>query len=603
MGWGFRRADEGALKRFLATLAALWLSCAPPESGAPAEGERLRELAESYFEAQLELDPLFATYVGDHRFDDRLANTLGPEHRARQRELLGRTRDSLAALDAASLRGEDRLTYRVLDFELRDGLAWLEQPTHLLPVQQFHSLPSAFAQLGSGGSAQPFRSAEDYRRFLARVGDLRPWFDQAIANMREGMRRGVVQPRILIEKALPQIEVHAQGPVEESLFFAPIASFPDAVPAAERPALEQAYRRAIREQIQPLYRRLADFLRDEYLPACRESAGLGALPGGAAWYAQAARSHTTTELSPEEIHALGLREVERLRGELTALKTELGFEGSLADFFARLEGDPRFVFPSAEAMLEAYRELRARVEAGLAPLFARRPAADFEIRPVEAFRAPSAATASYLRPDPETGRPGVFYVNTYDLPARPSYQIESIFLHEAIPGHHFQIALQQELELPRLRRFGFFTAYVEGWALYAESLGAEIGVYTDPYQRYGALHNEMWRALRLVVDTGIHARGWSRERAIAFMRENMSISETDAVAEVERYMALPGQALSYKIGALRIQALRERCQRQLGERCDLRQLHERLLESGALPLGALEEKLDAWLAGAAPPIP
>ncbi len=326
-----------------------------------------------------------------------------------------------------------------------------------------------------------------------------------------------------------------------------------------------------------------------------------ALPEGRAWYAQRVREYTTTDLSAAEIHEIGLAEVERIHGEMRAVMEQVGFEGDLAEFFTYLNSDPKFYFDRKEDLLEGYEALRARVDEGVAPLFALTPDAGYEIRPVEPFREKSAAGGSYQRPSADGSRPGIFYVNTYDLSARPSWAMESLFLHEAVPGHHFQIAINQELaELPAFRRFSFYTAYTEGWALYAESLGKAMGVYDDPYQYFGKLNAELWRAVRLVVDTGLHEKGWSRQDVLDFMYANSAVNEARAIAEAERYMAIPGQALSYKIGQMKIQELRDRAQASLGEDFDIRDFHARVLESGALPLDVLENQLDRWMAAPGP---
>jgi uncharacterized protein (DUF885 family) len=347
----------------------------------------------------------------------------------------------------------------------------------------------------------------------------------------------------------------------------------------------------------PTYQKLHDYIRDTYLPDTRDSVGLSELPNGRSWYDYLVGETTTTALSAEEIHEIGLAEVARIRAEMERVKDEVGFEGSLNEFFDHLKEDPQFFYSEPEQLLEAYRSLKGRVDAAVPEMFSLLPKADFEIRPVEEYRQQSAAAASYMPSSPDGSRPGVFYVNTYDLKSRPRYNIEAIYLHEAAPGHHFQIALAQELdELPRFRRFGGSTAYVEGWGLYAESLGSELGMYQDPYSYYGALTAEMWRAIRLVVDSGMHAKGWSRDDALAFMRDNSSIGEADVVAEIDRYIAIPSQALAYKIGQLKIRELRTRAETELGDSFDIRGFHAAVLQDGALPLNVLEAKVDRWIA-------
>lgn len=575
------------------SLAVLLVSAA---GCSPSPSARLQELVESHFDSVLELNPTFATALGDHRFDDRLANDIGPEHR---RESLALAERSLAAareIPRAALSGQDLLSYDAFVLQLELAIEGASHPQHLLPISQMFSTPNYFAQMGSGASVHPFRSVQDYDNFRARMEDFSTWVDQAIANLREGMERGIVHPRVVVEKALPQIEAHAGKDLSQSIFHRPLAKLPEGLSGEEAGALAQRYEASIREVAAPAYARLRDFIRSEYLPAARKTVGLGELPGGEDWYAFRLRETTTMGLSAGEIHELGLREVERIRAELRGLAAELGAPGELPAFYESLRGDSRFHFESEEALLEAYRSLEQRVDAELPKLFRRIPEAQFEIRPVEAFRAASHAAASYMRPAPDGSRPGIFYVNTYDLPARPSYQVEAIYLHEAMPGHHFQIALAQEVKgLPRFRRYGGNTAYIEGWGLYAETLGAELGMFRDPYQRIGALVNEMWRACRLVVDTGLHAQGWSRERAINYMLANAPLARNDVVAEVERYIAMPSQAVAYKIGQLKFSELRQRAAEALGPRFDLRDFHSALLEDGPLPLAVLESKLDDWI--------
>ena len=347
----------------------------------------------------------------------------------------------------------------------------------------------------------------------------------------------------------------------------------------------------------PAIRRLRDYLENDYLAGTRRSVGLSELPNGAAWYAYCVRLHTTTSLTPQQVHELGLSEVARIRAAMERLKTQVGHTGDLRSLFEKLRGDPRFVASDAETLLGGYRDLRSKVASAMPRQFAIAPKADFEIRPVEAFREQSAASASYRPGSPDGKRPGVFYVNTWDLPSRPTYLMQAIYLHEAVPGHHFQVSLAQEMdELPRFRRHAEFTAYAEGWGLYAESLGRELGLYDDPYSELGALMMEIWRAARLVVDTGLHSQGWTREQAIDYMRANTSIGRADIVAEVERYIARPGQALAYKVGEIRIRALRREAERTLGARFDVREFHTQVLTGGSLPLPVLEEQIRRWLA-------
>lgn len=569
----------------------------PQQPVAADASARLTEIVEEYFDELLALNPVYATFIGDNRFNDRLTNTIGTEYRAASRALEEKYLALIDALDASSLEAQDLLTYEVFKSEREQAIEGFRYPTYLLPVNQFFSVPNLFAQLGSGSSVQPFATAEDYDNFLGRVDGFVVWIDQAIVNMDEGRAKGIVQPRAVMERVLPQLASQVVEDPEQSLFYGPITRMPETIAGEDRDRLTAAYRAAITTRIVPAYRKLHDYVRDVYLPDTRESVALSDLPDGRAWYDYLVGETTTTDLTADEIHEIGLAEVARIRAEMERVKDKVGFEGSLNDFFDHLKTDPQFFYQEPEQLLEAYRSLKGRVDAAVPELFSLLPKADFEIRAVEEFRQQSAAAASYMPASPDGSRPGVFYVNTYDLKSRPRYNIEAIYLHEAAPGHHFQVALAQELEsLPRFRRFGGSTAYVEGWGLYAESLGSELGMYQDPYSYYGALTAEMWRAIRLVVDSGMHAKGWSRDQALAFMRENSSIGEADVVAEIDRYIAIPSQALAYKIGQLKIRELRTRAEQALGPAFDIRGFHAAVLEDGALPLNVLDAKLDRWIA-------
>jgi uncharacterized protein (DUF885 family) len=460
------------------------------------------------------------------------------------------------------------------------------------------SVPNLMPVLASGASAQPFNSVRDYENFLGRISDYVVWSDQAIANMREGIRHGVVHPQAVVKQVQSQLEsLLVEDPVN-SLFYRPVVNFPEAVPPADRERLEAEYRSAIVDRIGPAYRRLYDFIRDEYSRQARRSVGWSELPDGKNWYAFLAAAYTTTQLTPEEIHTIGLSEVARIRGEMEKVRQRVGFEGDLPAFFRFVQEDPRFYFTDGGSLLDAYRELKKTIDARLPQLFADFPKADYEVREVESFRAEAAPGAFYDPASADGSRPGVFYINTFNLKAQPKFGMETLSLHEASPGHHFQISIQQELQdLPRFRRFGEgYVAFSEGWALYAESLGPELGMFTDPYQYYGRLSDEMLRAMRLVVDTGLHAKGWSREQAIRYMLDNSSMVASDVTAEVDRYIANPGQALGYKIGQIRIRELRTAAETQLGERFDVKQFHSQVLRNGAAPLSVLDANIRRWIA-------
>jgi uncharacterized protein (DUF885 family) len=559
--------------------------------------EELSALVEEYFDRTLEMNPLFATSIGDDRFDDRLANTISPEFlqqsEAMDREFLER----VLAIDPEQLGEQDRLTYDTFRWSREMDVAGYEFPGYLQPINQFYSMPNTFVQLGSGSSVHPFKTVKNYEDFLSRIDDFVVIVDQSIENMKIGMEQGVVQPTILMEKVLPQLESQITDDIESSNFYTPVKDMPEDFSDEDRARLTVAYRDAIANKIIPAYQRLDNFIGDDYLSATRESVGISELPDGEAWYAWLVRLRTTTELTPAEIHQIGLDEVARIHGEMLGVMEEVGFEGDLQDFFDFLNTDDRFYFDEPEQLIQGYRDMEARVRSLTPALFDVTPNTGFEVRAVEPFRERSASGGSYRRGTPDGTRPGVFFANTYDIKARPKWAMESLFLHEAIPGHYFQIEVQQELEgVPRFRRFGGYTAFSEGWGLYAESLGKELGMYTDPYQYFGALNAELWRAIRLVVDTGLHSKGWSRQDVLDFMYANSASKPARAVSEAERYMAIPGQALAYKIGQLKIRELRTRAEEMLGENFNVVDFHTLVLSQGAMPLTLLEQRVDRWIA-------
>lgn len=583
--------------------AALIAGCAAAPSQAPRIATSvtpevaLEGIYEQYFEEQLKLFPTLATYLGDERYNDRLENTADSEFVATTLAVEQRYLDRVAKVDPRTLSGSARISYDIFVRERKLALEAGRFPSHLLPVDQMDSTASTIALLGSGASAQPFRTVRDYENFLSRALGFLSWVDSAIASMSEGVRRGVVQPRVVMIKVVPQLRELAQDDPENTVFWQVVRKMPESIPAADRQRLTARYRDAIRKQIVPAYRRLADFIEKEYLPHTRQSVGWSALPDGAAWYRLRILTATTTTLTAEQIHTLGLAEVARIRSEMLVVKEQVGFHGDLPAFFSYLQTDPKFYFQSGDQVVQAFRDVKARIDSRLPTLFADFPKADYEVRAVEPFRAASAPGAFYQPPSPDGKRAGIFYVNTFNLKAQPIYGMETLSLHEAAPGHHFQISIQQELTgLPRFRRFNNYSAYAEGWALYCESIGKELGMFTDPYQWYGRLSDEMLRAMRLVVDTGVHAKGWSREQAIAYMHDNSSMADSDIVAEVERYIAWPGQALSYKVGQLRIAAMRAHAEAALGAGFDIKAFHSQLLRDGAMPLDVLEAKIDRWIA-------
>ena len=578
---------------------------AAPAKKTQTKAEQLQRLYAEYWDASLALNPLQATFQGDPRWNDQLPNYLSPDFRRQSHDFTAQWLARVEAVGEEGLEGQDLLSYRIFVRNARDALEGERFPGWMQPVNQFNNPATLMAMLGSGTSAQPFQTVKDYENWLKRAGQVPALFEQAIANMEQGMAAGVVQPRPLMEKVLPQLDALIKPTAEETLFWNPVRNMPAGFSDADRQRLAAEYKWTIENRLLPSYRRLRGFIATRYLPATRASAGMAALPDGAAWYAYNARQSTTTGLAPEQIHQIGLDEVARIHGQIRQVMKEVKFRGNMQKFFRFMQQDPRFQFGDEDALLAYYRGLESKVMAGVPQQFSLLPKAGFEIRPVEPYRAQSAAGGSYMRPSEDGSRPGVFYVNTYDLPSRKTWDAEDLFLHEAIPGHHFQLALQQELAgLPAFRRFGGETAFTEGWGLYAESLGRDLGLYQDPYSYFGYLQNELWRAIRLVVDTGLHAKGWTREQVIKYMLDNSATSQVEAVAETERYMAIPGQALAYKIGELKIMELRRRAQAALGPRFDVRAFHAEVLKDGSVPLDVLEAKLDAWIAsqqGAAAP--
>jgi uncharacterized protein (DUF885 family) len=574
-------------------LGCLWYAGAA--LAAPAADQRLNGLVDSYFEEYLALNPVFATRIGDHRYDDRYAIDIGPEYLEKALATERRYLAALAYIDANGLSPAARLSYDVFKARRTVFIESARFPGELLPIDQFNNPAADLAVLGSGTGAHPFATAKDYRNFMSRMTAFQAWIEQAMVNMHAGAARGITQPRPLVEKVLPQLEALIVAQPEDSIFYKPLRSLPGDLEAAERGRLTQEYRATIVKTLAS-HERLLVFMKNDYLPKARASVGWSALPGGREWYAFLVRLFTTTSMQPDAIHVLGLEEVARIEGEMNGVRQQVGFDGDLKAFFRYLKEDPRFYFQNEADLLAGYRELKTRIGALLPKMFSDFPRADYEIRAVEPFRAQSAAGAFYERAAADGSRPGVFYVNTFDLKGQPRYGMETLSLHEAAPGHHFQLSIQQELtDLPRFRRFDFYTAYTEGWALYCESIGKELGLFTDPYQYYGRLNDEMLRAMRLVVDTGLHAKGWSREQAIRYMLEHSTLAESDAVAEVERYIAYPGQALGYKIGQLRISAMRARAEAAFGPKFDVKAFHSVVLRDGSVPIDVLDAKVDRWI--------
>ena len=583
--------------RRLLSAAVLALVPVLGSAATPATPESVAKLFADYWEDYLRDNPISATFNGDNRYNDRFGAVTSAEDIAETRALAEKYLARLDALDPAGLPAEERISYDLLRYRLEQSLEGLKFPSHLLPVNQMSSVHLMMAQLGSGRLAQPFNTVQDYDNWLARAAAFGPYVDGIIADMRTGITQGIVLPKALAQPILPQLESLGTDDLEKNVFMSPVRKFPDGFSEADKARLTAAYTALVTDTLVPAYRRLHVFIRDTYLPACRDTVALGDLPGGREWYAFRARSSTTTDLDPDTIHAIGLGEVARIRGLFEEAKERVGFKGTLKEFFTHLNTAPELKFSTREEIQAAYEGLRAKVESRVPAFFGRIPKTAYEIRPIETFREVSGPPAQYYRGLPDGSRPGIFYYNAYKPETRTRFTTTAYFVHEAVPGHHFEISLAQEHPgLPAFRRFGGTTAYSEGWGLYSEMLGQEMGLYDDPWQWIGRLSAEIWRAARLVIDTGLHAKGWTREQSIAYFLDNVPQGEVVAVQEVERYIAIPGQALSYKIGELKLRELRARAEQALGAKFDIRAFHDEVLAHGSVPLSVLESAVDRWIA-------
>jgi len=564
-----------------------------------APSAQLDTIFDEYFEAYLKLFPTFASEIGDHRYDDQLEIAISDSHLAAQRELATRTLERLSHIEESQLDAERRLSRDLLRYNLRDLLDGLEFRQQLLPVRQLASLAVEFPLLASGTGIHPFKTVTDYENFLKRIQQFDSWIDTAIANLRRGISLNIVQPRVVIERTLPQLQAMIVSDATKSLFYRPIAELPQSFSAGDRQRLTRAYADAIERSLVPGYHRLVEFLRGEYLAKTRATVAWTEHPNGDAWYQYWVRNQTTSELTADEIFELGRQEIARIKGEMERLRDANGFNGTLNEFARHLADRAPRAYPSRAALIAGYEAIQRAITPHLPRLFGRVPKAPFEIRTIEEYREQSAPS-QYWSATPDGARPGIFYVNARGIETNPRRVSEPLFLHEAIPGHHFQISLQQERnDLPRFQRFSGYNAFAEGWALYAESLGADLGLYTEANQNLSRLNSELFRAVRLVVDVGLHRKGWSRERAIKFIIETTGGSESGASLEVDRYIALPAQALGYKIGQLKFAAIRAAAEKTLGTSSSTSAPSDELLKDGALPLTILEAKMNRWIAASA----
>ena len=559
-------------------------------------GGQLDTLLTAYYEERLMYYPLEATAIADNRYNDKLPCDIADSYRDTLRDFYNRYLTALDAIDTNGLDAQSKLSFKVFKREMAMQIEGLGFQDNLMPINQFWGMPLTFALLGSGGNNQPFHSVKDYDDFLGRIRGYAIWTDTAIANMKRGMAQGIVPPRILMERVLPQLKAMLVEKPEASVFYQPITNLPDSLPEAAKKRLTEAYKLAIMNQVVPAYRRLHDFISQDYMQACRTSTGISEVPGGKAFYQYQARFWTTTDLTPDEIFEIGQNEVKRIRSEMERVKDQVGFKGDLKAFFKYIHEDPRFrPFKKDTAVITAYRAIEGRMQPQLKKLFNLVPKARFEVRQTEKFREASAS-AEYNQSAPDGSRPGIFFVPVPDPTKINVVGMEDLFLHEAIPGHHYQTSIQQENEsLPKFRRFGWYGAYGEGWALYTESLGKELGLYSDPYQYFGCLSEEMHRALRLVVDVGMHWKGMTREEAIQLSLDNEAESEAEITTEIERYMAIPGQALGYKIGQMKIREVRAKAEKELGSKFNIASFHDAVLIDGCLPLDVFEQKMNTWI--------
>lgn len=575
----------------------------PPPTPLPGDGPedaKLKALFHASDEANLKRNPVEGIFRGDLRYAAHLGDYLTDAHYAAEQKAAEDDLAGLKRIDRAKLTHVDQIAYDVFlnqtDIALRGFAPDILNTQKLRPIDHFFGFQTFYPDFASGQGAAPFKTLADYENNLTRNVEYAEILDRAIALFKQGEKENIVQPKLVVRNMIEQFDNLINQGVEGSVFYAPVKKFPDAISAADQTRLRAAYAAQIRDVLIPAHKRMRDFLANDYLAHARDSVGLSAMPGGEKLYNYLIESNTTLPLKAVDVHQLGLNEVARIRREMEEQKNKVGFKGTLADFFTFLRTDKRFQPSSAEQLREGYEAIGKRVDARVREQFSLIPKTPLEIRPVPAYKEKTEAGGSYNSGTPDGSRPGIFYYNTYDLPSRYMWEMETLYLHEAVPGHHFQISIAQEnAALPAFMRFGGNTAYAEGWGLYAESLWHDLGMETDPYQRMGGLNDEMLRAMRLVVDTGIHSKGWTRDQSIQYMLDNSPMAKTDATAEVERYIAIPGQALAYKIGQLTISRVKAKAKATLGDRFDPRAFHAQVLDTGALPMPVLEAKIEAWV--------
>jgi Uncharacterized protein conserved in bacteria len=576
----------------LAVAAAMIVSVAPVRAQSPDAAKTLNQLFAAEWERGLVEFPENASLNGDTRFNDRWTDyQLSAIHKREGEDRAAL--QTLRSIDRSVLAPSDQLNYDTFQWQLERNIERQQFHEYLQPVSHQGGVQTA------DGLAEllPFASTKDYRDWLKRMDAIPTVVEQSIALMREGVKAGNVPPKILMQRVPGQIAAQIVEDPTKSPFYRPFLKFSDAIPTGDRPVLQAEAQRIIRERMVPAYRQLATYFNDEYLPKARDSIAAADLPNGKAYYDFLARYYTTTDLSAAQIHAIGLKEVARIRAEMEKVKASTGFKGSMAEFFTYLRSDPKFFEKTPDALLTHYRALSKRIDPELVKAFRTIPRQPYGVRPIPDNVAADTTTAYYQPGASDGSRPGFYYVNLYKPEVRPTWEMMALTLHEAVPGHHFQFARGLELpDAPMFRKTAYFVAYGEGWGLYAEQLGYDMGLYDDPYDRFGQLTYEMWRAVRLVIDTGMHSMGWSREKAIAYFKDNAAKTDQDIVNEVDRYIGTPGQALAYKVGQMKISDLRAKAKRELGPKFDLREYNDAVLETGSVPLEALERHIDAWIA-------
>ena len=575
-------------------LSLLFVNCKSDE-----KPQDFKSVTENYFKEKNELSPLEATFNGQNEQNDKLVFEMTDAYRSKKKAFFEKYLSELKNIDFDKLSEEEKNSYDIIKWEAEVGISLLEQNGNLTPINQFDGTHLTMGQLASAESAQPFKTVDDYEKFHKRLVLYTVWIDSAIVYMKKGMEKNVVLPKTLAAKVVPQFETLITPKAEDNLFYSSCKKFPTEFTQQQKDKLSKKYSATISEKLIPQFQKMVKFLNEEYVPKCRTTSGIGSLNGGNELYKSLVKQWTTTTKTPEEIHELGLKEVARIKSEMEKVKTQVGFNGTIIEFFDYVRNKPELKpFKNPEEVIANFEKYHKIINPNVDKLFSLQPKTPFQIKRTEAFRE-KTASAEYMQGATDGSRPGTFYVPIPDVKNYNYYADEDLFLHEAIPGHHFQISLQQEnTALPDFRKFNWFGAYGEGWALYTESLGKELGLYNDPYQYFGMLSSEMHRAIRLVVDTGLHSKGWTREQAIKYSLENEAESEASIIAEIERYMAIPGQALSYKIGQLKIIELRKKAETEMKDKFDIKVFHQKVLESGVMPLALLEKKINDWISTA-----